>query len=126
MSKSQELKDRTQAFATAVLTFCRTLPASIEGRRIAGQLGDSATSVAMNYRAACRARTRAEFIAKLGTVAEEADESEGWLAMVLKTKLSASSEAERLRREADELTAIFVASVRTARSRRTHQSNNHR
>jgi four helix bundle protein len=71
----KELKDRTKRFAVAVIELCRELPATLDAKRVGGQLIDSATSVAANYRAACRARSRAEFIAKLGTVLEEADES---------------------------------------------------
>jgi len=71
-----------------------------------------------NYRASCKARSRAEFIAKIGVVAEEADESEGWLALLLDLKLGPAEEVHALRVEADELTAIFTASSRTARGRR--------
>ena len=73
-----ELRERTMRFAVRAVKFCRTLPETWEARRMAGQLIDSATSVAMNYRAAGRGRSRAEFIAKLGLVVEESDESVGW------------------------------------------------
>jgi four helix bundle protein len=68
---AKELQDRTKRFAVRVVKFCRTLPSTWEARQIGGQLIDSATSVYANYRATCRARSRAEFIAKLGVVAEE-------------------------------------------------------
>ena len=69
---AQSLRDRTQRFAVRAVKFCRTLPDTWEARRIGGQLIDAATSVYANYRATCRARSRAEFIAKIGLVAEEA------------------------------------------------------
>jgi four helix bundle protein len=90
------------------------LPSTPEARNIRDQLARSATGIAANYRATCRARSRAEFLAKLGMVVEEADESHMWLDMVLRLHLAGSGEVERLRQEADELTAIFVASRRTA------------
>jgi four helix bundle protein len=77
-----------------------------------GQLIDSSTSVAANYRAACRARSRAEFIAKLGVVLEESDESLFWLELIVDANLVTKSRAERLLKEADELTAIFTTSVK--------------
>jgi four helix bundle protein len=79
------------------------------------QLLDAATSVAANYRAACRARSRAEFIAKLGTVLEEADESLFWLELMVDAEVVTKSRVERLLKEADELTAIFTTSVKTAK-----------
>lgn len=117
-SKAQDLKDRTEAFAVAVVKFCETLPPSMPGRRVGEQLLDAATSVAANYRAACRGFTRPLFVSKIAVVAEEADESEFWLGLMIKTSLAPSKTAEPLRQEAYELTAIFTASLRTARSRR--------
>jgi four helix bundle protein len=116
VTKADELKQRTKAFAVDVVLFCRTLPRSLETYRIAGQLIDSATSVASNYRACCRSRSHKEFIAKMGTVVEEADESELWLSILI-TLGHCPHNAEPLRAEAGELTAIFVASSNTARSR---------
>ena len=117
MTKADELKCRTKAFAIDTILLCRTLPRSLETYRLSGQLIDSATSVAANYRATCRSRSHNEFIAKLGVVIEEADESELWLD-ILVTLGHCAQAAEPLRREADELTAIFVASSNTARSNR--------
>lgn len=114
----KELKDRTKRFAVEAIGLCRELPLTLDGRRLGGQLIDAAGSVAANYRAACRARSRAEFIAKLGTVLEESDESLFWLELMVDTKLVASQRAERLLKEADQLTAIFTASVKTAKSGR--------
>ena len=121
--KAEELKRRTKAFAVAVSKLCRSLPAAVDSRRIGPQLVDSATSVNANYRATCKARTRAEFAAKIGVVAEEADESEGWLALLLELELGPAEKVEALRGEANELTAIFTASARTARAR-LHKSRN--
>lgn len=111
----KELKDRTKRFAVNVIQLCRELPPTLDGRRLGGQLIDSATSVAANYRAACRGRSRAEFIAKLGTVLEEADESLFWLELIVDAKLLPLTRVERLLIEGDELTAIFTAAVRTAK-----------
>jgi len=111
----KELKDRTKRFGVAVVHLCRELPPTLDGRRVGQQLIDSATSVAANYRAACRAKSRADFIAKMGTVLEESDESLFWLELLVDTNLVALPRAERLLKEADELTAIFTTSVRTAK-----------
>jgi four helix bundle protein len=112
----KELKDRTKRFAVGVIGLCRELPPTLDGRRLGGQLIDAATSVAANYRAACRARSRAEFIAKLGTVLEESDESLFWLELMIDANLVTKVRAERLLKEADELTAIFTTSVKTAKN----------
>jgi len=112
----KELKDRTKRFAVGVISLCRELPPTLDGRRLGGQLIDAATSVAANYRAACRARSRAEFIAKLGTVLEESDESLFWLELLIDVNLVTKPRAERLLKEADELTAIFTTSLKTAKS----------
>jgi len=111
----KELQDRTKRFAVNAIILCRELPPTLDGRRVGQQLIDSATSVAANYRAACRARSRAEFIAKLGTVLEEADESLFWLELLVDAKLVTLQRADRLLLEADQLTAIFTSSVRTAK-----------
>lgn len=121
--KSQDLKDRTEAFAIRIVKFCETLPNTMAGRRIGEQLLDAGTSVACNYRAACRAFTRPLFISKLAIVGEEADESEFWLGLIIKTGLSTALVATTLRQEASELTAIFTASLRTARGRKGSSSS---
>lgn len=119
MLTPRDLQQRAETFAIDVVTLCRGLPPTPEGRNIRDQLGRAATGVASNYRATCRARSRAEFVAKLGVVIEEADESHMWLGMLIRLQLASGTEVERLQHEADELTAIFVASRRTAsRSRR--------
>jgi four helix bundle protein len=111
-----DLLKRTTTFEVRAVKFCRTLQDSWEARRIGGQLIDSSTSVAMNYRAARRGRSRAEFIAKLGIVVEEADESSGWLELIAGRDLSKNaSELAWLQREAEELLAIFASSQKTAK-----------
>jgi four helix bundle protein len=82
--KADELKDRTKQFALRVLKLVAALPKTIEGRAIASRLVRRGTSVAANYRATCRARSKAEFIAKVGVVLEEADETLLWLELFLK------------------------------------------
>jgi four helix bundle protein len=116
---SKELKDRTKRFAVNIIVLCRELPPTLDGRRIGQQLIDSGTSVAANYRSACRARSRAEFVAKLGVVLEESDESLFWLELMVDAKLVQLVRVERLLKEADELTAIFTAALKTAKGGRS-------
>ncbi|MBI1874731.1 MAG: four helix bundle protein [Acidobacteria bacterium] len=116
--QSEELKRRTAEFARRVIGLCGTVPPTQAGIRLTGQLIDAATSVAGNYRAACRARSRAEFTAKIGVVAEEADECVGWLELMVSVKLLSAESARWELDEARELAAIFAASFRTARSHR--------
>ena len=111
----KELKDRTKRFAVDVIQLCRELPVTLDGRTVGGQMIRCGTSVAANYRASCRARSRAEFIAKLGTVEEEADETLFWLELAVDAKLVSAQRAQALLKEADELTAIFVSSLKTAK-----------
>jgi|RhiMetStandDraft_4_1073278.scaffolds.fasta_scaffold244916_1 four helix bundle protein len=115
--KSAALKARTYTFGVQVVNFSKTLPETVESRRIRGQLTDAATSVAANYRAACRARSRAEFIAKMGTCCEEADESQMWLNMCADTGFCARSTITAMADEAEQLVRIFTASVLTAKQR---------
>jgi four helix bundle protein len=114
MSKSAELQQRTKNFALRVLKLIEHLPNSIGGGILANQLARSGTSVGANYRAACRARSRAEFASKLGTVAEEADESLYWLELIHDGKFIAQNRLASLISEADELTAIFTSGRRSA------------
>lgn len=111
------LKNRTKAFALRVMKLLDHLPRTTQGRVIADQLMRSATSVAANYRAVCRARSDAEFIAKLGTVLEEVDESAFWLELISEGNLLPSTRLESLRQEADELAAIFYATRRSVKRR---------
>ena len=112
--KSQELQERTKRFALRVLNMIEHLPDTIGGRVVANQVARSATSVGANYRAACRARSRAEFASKLGTVAEEADESLYWLELIREGRLVSEKKIIALVSEADELTAIFTSGRRSA------------
>ena len=114
MARSDELKQRTYRFALRVVELCRRYPRTPEGRVFCDQLIRAGTGVAANYRAACRGRSPREFIAKLGTVIEEADESEFWLCATRDLGVIALPEVELLRQEADELVAIFIQSQRTA------------
>ena len=114
MKKSAELQSRTKQFALRVLVLIDRLPNTIGGRVLANQLARSATSVGANYRAACRARSRAEFASKLGIVAEEADESLYWLELVRDGKFLLEKKIASLLAEADELTAIFTSGRRSA------------
>lgn len=112
----QDLQKRTKAFAPRVIQLVDVLPKRRSADVIGGQLLRSATSVAANYRAACRARSQAEFIAKLGIIEEEADESEGWMDLLADANLIPRSKVAALISEASELTAITVASIKTARN----------
>ncbi len=111
----EELKARTKMFARRIIRFVRTLPDDLTGRTLAAQLLRSGTSVAANYRAACRAKSRADFISKMGTVEEESDESALWLDLLITENLTRSPDAAALKAEAEELTAIAVSSIVTAR-----------
>lgn len=116
---SEELKLRTKKFAVRVLGFVDALPSTIKGRIIANQIGRSGTAVGANYRAACRARSRAEFIAKVGIVEEEADETSFWLELAEETGVVPADRVELLRQESQELTAIMASSRITAQRNRS-------
>src|SRR2546425_5682422 len=112
---------RTKAFALAVVGLVEELPRGRTAEVLGRQLLRAGTSVGANYRAACRARSRKEFIAKMGIVEEEADESQFWLDLMIERGLLHTSSVSSLRREAGQLVAIAVSSIRTAR--RTRLSN---
>lgn len=114
--QSEQLKERTLRFALDVLRFVDGFQRSIGGDLVGRQLAKSATSVAANYRATCVARSRAEFIATLGLVFEEIDESEFWLDVAVRKALGKQPETERLHGESIELRAIFGRSLGTARA----------
>jgi four helix bundle protein len=118
MTKAQQLRDRSQRFALAIIAFCDTLPPDPRTQHIATQLHDAANSMAMNYRAACRGRSHAEFVAKICITVEEADEAQGWLDTLIKSGKASGDHVQRLFREATELLNIFAASKRTALKRR--------
>lgn len=109
-----ELKARTKLFALCILKLVAALPENIEGRAIANQLVRCGTSVAANYRAACRSRSKVEFVAKMGVVLEEADETQLWLELILEGNLLPSERIQPLLTEANELVAIFVTSRKSA------------
>ena len=109
-----ELIDRTKRFALRVMNVVRALPKNVEGRVIADQLMRSGTSLRANYRAACKARSHAEFISKLGTVEEEAGEAASWLELLIDRGVISQKRLQPLLLEARELVAIFAASRKTA------------
>ena len=110
----RELLDRTQQFALRVIKLVGVLPRTIEGRAIPNQLMRSGTSVAANYRAACRARSKPEFISKLVTVEEKADESAFWLELLIDAGLMSEDKIPPLLNEAGEIIAIMASSKKTA------------
>ena len=110
----RELQDRTKQFALRALKLADALPHSAAGRAISNQLVRAATSVGANYRSACRARSRAEFAAKLGIALEEADESLYWLELIRDGKLVPEDKLSLLLKEADELTAILASGRKSA------------
>ncbi len=112
---STALKDRTKRFGVDLVKFVNTLPKGRAADIIGRQLIRSATSVGANYRAACRGRSKAEFIAKLGICIEEADETQYWLEVLSDADLVQAQQVVKLMEEANELTAILTASVKTAR-----------
>jgi four helix bundle protein len=114
-----ELIARTKAFSLRILKLVDHLPRTTSGRAIGNQLVRSGTSIGANYRAACRSRSRAEFAAKLGVVAEEADETIYWLELIRDGNLLPVNKLNELLTEADELTAIFTAGRRTSSRNQT-------
>jgi four helix bundle protein len=116
LSLSEQLKNRTKQFAIRIVRLYRALPKTGEAKVIGNQMLRSGTSVASNYRAVCRARSQAEFIAKMGIVVEEADETVFWLELLVETDIMAESKLKSLILEANELLAIFASSRQTAKS----------
>ena len=112
--RTADLKARTKQFALRVMKLVDAIPRTIQRCAIAKQIIRSATSVAANYRAACRARSRAEFIAKIGVVEEEADESCFWLELIIDSALLTEERIHPLLNEANELVAIMAASRKSA------------
>src|SRR5215510_8892017 len=110
----REPQDRTKRFALRVLNLVDALPRTAAGRAMSTQLVRAATSIGANYRSACRARSRAEFAAKLGIAVEEADESLYWLELARDGKLVPEDKLSLLLKEADELTAILASGRKSA------------
>ena len=113
--QAEQLKKRTRRFALDIIKLIKLLPSSEPGPTIRRQLAKSATSMNMNYRASCRARSHAEFTAKIGLVAEESDESVEWLDVIAEAQLVNFPGLPRLQQESRELLKIFSKSVGTAR-----------
>jgi four helix bundle protein len=116
-----EMKKRTKKFALRILDLADALPHTRSGNVIAAQIIRSGTSVGANYRALCRAKSRADFINKTSIVEEEADESCFWLELLIDRGLLVARRVQSLLKEATELTAIFVASRKTAISRQARR-----
>lgn len=116
--KPEELKARTKQFALDVLNLTDSVPFSRKGDAICKQLIRSATSVGANYRSACRARSKADFISKITVVEEESDESQYWLEILMESGVVPIDRVAELLKEADELTAIFTSSGKTAKLNR--------
>ncbi len=112
---AEPLRKRTQAFAFAIIQFVQTIPDRGPARVIGQQLVRCGTSVGANFRAACRARSHPDFIAKLKIVEEECDESIYWLELLADLNLSNGGMLQKLTLEANEILAIIVASIKTAR-----------
>jgi four helix bundle protein len=115
LKQTEELKLRTKKFASRVIKLFQALPQTEEARTLGKQVLRSSTSVAANYRAVCRSRSKAEFIAKLGVVVEEMDETAFWLELLTESGIVKPARLTDLRREAHELLAIFGASQLTAK-----------
>ena len=107
---ADELNKWTKQFALRVLKLVAALPNTFAGRAIGGQLARAGTSVGANYRAACRGRSKPEFVAKMGTCEEEADESAYWLEVIIEGELLKQNQVLPLLSEAEELTKIFAQS----------------
>jgi four helix bundle protein len=120
MFPAEELRKRTKQFAIRIVKLFRSLPKTEEARVIGRQILRSGTSVAANYRAVCRARSKAEFVAKVGVVVEEADETVLWLELLVDTHIVTANRMAKLLAEANELLAIFAASQHTARKKRIY------
>ena len=113
-----ELKERTKDFAVAIVRFCRMLPRDSQTQEITTQLVDAGTGVGSNYRSVCRARSRADFINKLGIALDRTDESAYWLEVLIESDMVATPVAKAHRDEAEQLTRILAKSRDTARRNR--------
>lgn len=115
LQKADALKQRTKTFAVRIVKLFRSLPHTPDAQTLGKQVLRSGTSVAANYRAVCRARSKAEFIAKMGIVQEEADETVFWLELLTETDVLSTDRTKDLLKEANELLAVFGASLRTSK-----------
>ncbi|HWR93995.1 MAG TPA: four helix bundle protein [Flavobacterium sp.] len=114
---TNELKLRTKKFTLDIIELVEKLPTSIAGRTISNQIIRSGTSVGANYRAVCRARSDREFVSKMNIVLEEADETVFWLEIIFEKKWLLDLEVQKLLIEGNELTAIFVSSLKTVNNK---------
>jgi four helix bundle protein len=112
---NENLKIRTKQFALRIIKLVESLPKDEVSRVLGRQLLRAGTSVGANYRAACRSKSKADFISKMGTVEEEADESGYWMELLVESEKVSPAKLFALMKEADELTAIAVTSINTAR-----------
>ena len=115
LDKAEAMRERTKQFAIRVVAVVRSLPRSREGDVMGKQLLRCGTAVAANYRAVCRARSKAEFVSKMSIVVEEADETVFWMELLSDTGIVCASRLTLLLKEANELLAICAASLRTAK-----------
>ncbi len=118
----EEMKQRTKLFALGIIQLVEALPKERTTEVLGRQLLRSGTSVGSNYRSACRAKSIADFISKMGTVEEEADESLYWMELLIEVGIKGNIKMEALMKEAGEILAITVTSIRTARKRRNLSS----
>ena len=117
-----ELKKITKKFALCVIKLVDTLPNTTTGRIISNQRVRSGTSVGANYRAACRAKSTADFISKMGTVEEEGDESMYWMELLVDSGMIRKCKIDDLYNEADEIVAMVVSSIKTAKKKPKHKN----
>jgi four helix bundle protein len=120
VDRAEGMKRRTKQFALRILGLFRALPKTEEARIVGRQLLRSGTSAGANYRAVCRARSKKEFVAKLGVVVEEADEMVFWFEILVEGGIVPAKRLDALMKEGQELLAIFAASIRTARAVRAN------
>lgn len=116
MTEAEALKARTKQFALDVIRLVRRFPRTLDGEVVGRQLIKSGTSVAANYRAACRSRSPSDFVGKISIVCAEADESQFWLDITMAAEILDDPETKRLFQESSELTAIATASRNTAKA----------
>ena len=119
---TNELKLRTKNFSLMVIDLVEKLPNSISVKVIANQIVKSGTSVGANYRAVCRARSDKEFVSKMNIVLEEADETLFWIEIIIAKQWMSNPELEAIWKEGNELTAIFVSSLKTVNDRINSQN----
>jgi four helix bundle protein len=113
---AEDLKTRTKQFALRIIRLAESLPKSSSGRVLSTQLLRAGTSVGSNYRSACRAKSRADFVAKMGIVEEECDESLYWMELLIEAGLVKPKSLANLRKEGSEILSIVVSSIKTART----------